>query len=367
MPPSSALTVLPDPARLPARRFAFVFAACVLFFPISANAAPAPVQVEVVRSESVTETLELTGSITAVHAATLSTSVAGLVTARHVEVGDRVEAGDLLLELDSELVRLAADEARARAGEARARLDDARRRLEENRQLKDVVAASAVASLEAEVEQAEAMLAAASADQARQRALLERHALRAPFSGVISARHSDIGEWLAPGAGVFDLIATRNLRVDFQVAQRYLQRITDQASLRVRLEDGGDSWTADIDRRVPVLDPRSRSFLLRATLPEDAPFAPGMAVRATLVLPLGDNVLTVSRDALVRHPDGRVSVWAIAIEDGAPLARERSVKIDPGLGERVVILEGLNAGDRVVTHGNEALSAGQPVQLDEQE
>lgn len=331
---------------------------------VTANATdPAPVRVSEARLAPVSESLELTGSITAPRAAALSASVAGLVTQLSVDDGTRVENGDVLLQMDSELVELALQAARARADEARAHLSDARRRLEEATALKEAVAASQVATLEAEAEQAEAMLAAALADEARQAALLDRHRVHSPFSGVISARHVDVGEWLQPGDALFDLVATEDLRADFQVAQRYLHRLGDTARLSVKLEGSTEEWPGAIVTRVPVLDPASRTFLLRARVPDDAPFAPGMAVRATLTLPAGREALTVSRDALLRYPDGRVSVWVAEPENGAHVAREVSVRVEPGLGMEVVVESGLEAGDLVVVRGNEALRGGQPLRI----
>lgn len=85
---------------------------------------------------------------------------------------------------------------------------------------------------------------------------------------------------------------------------------------------------------------------------------PGMSARATLTLPGEQASLAVPRDALVRYPDGRVTVWLAEPRDGALLAREQRVRVGGGLDDLVTVLEGLNAGDRVVVRGNESLRDG---------
>ncbi len=90
-----------------------------------------------------------------------------------------------------------------------------------------------------------------------------------------------------------------------------------------------------------------------------------MSVRATLFLRADEARLTVPRDALVRYPDGRVSVWLAEERDGGLVAREQRIRIDGGLADLVTVKEGLNAGDRVVVRGNESLADGRELRVSE--
>src|SRR5690606_20386344 len=90
--------------------------------------------------------------------------------------------------------------------------------------------------------------------------------------------------------------------------------------------DPAEPLPAKITAIVPVSDSTSRTFLLRAELTEsDAPITPGMAVRATLLLerPAG---IAIPRDALLRHPDGRETVWVVSQQDAQQVATERNVR-----------------------------------------
>ena len=175
---------------LDARRLWLGLAGLLALLALEPAAAREPVSLVTVESRQLEERLPLTGTLTAKRAALLSTSVSGLVTALNVDLGDRMEQGDVLLELDSELNRLALEGARAAAAEAEATLADARRRLEEASTLaaRQSIAATQVRGLESEVEVARSSLAGARAEARRQSALLARHSLKAPFDGVISQK-----------------------------------------------------------------------------------------------------------------------------------------------------------------------------------
>ncbi|MBM1145362.1 efflux RND transporter periplasmic adaptor subunit [Alcanivorax sp. ZXX171] len=341
------------------------WALALLFWAGGATAAE-PVTLAEVRAEHREERLPLTGTITARRGALLSTAVAGQVTDLKVDLGDSVAGGDTLLALDAELNRLARDSARAAAEEALAARDDARRRLDEASTLaaRRSIAATEVRGLESELEMAEAALAAARVEQRRQEALLRRHTLKAPFDGVISRKLTEVGEWVTPGTAVLELVNLDDLRADFAVPQEYFPRLSKDSALTVRLGgDAGQAHEATITAIVPVNDPDSRTFLLRARVADPPPMTPGMSARATLVLRGDTASLAVPRDALVRYPDGRVTVWVAESRDGALLAREQRLRVGPGLDDRVTVLEGLSAGDRVVVRGNESLSDGRELEV----
>jgi membrane fusion protein (multidrug efflux system) len=312
------------------------------------------------------EEVPLTGSLTSPQVAQVSTSVGGLVKRIGVDVGDRVEAGTVLLDLDRELEQHTLEAARAATAQARAELADTRRRLAEARQLvaKNLVPESELLTLEAQADVGRAGVARLEAEQQRQVARLRRHELRAPFAGVISRKLAEVGEWVEPGTAVVELIATDGLRLDFRVPQRYFPRIGADTRLQVSLDAvPGLRLDARIGTVVPVNDPAARTFLLRAYLTaQDIPLTPGMSAHGVLQLDAARTGVVVSRDALLRYPDGRVTVWVVEGDGDSASVTERQVKSGVGFDGRVEI-EGLAAGTRVVTAGNEALQEGQTVRV----
>ena len=329
-----------------------------------------PVTLAPVKMQQPVRELLINGTLAANQAAQLSPSVAGLVSRVRVDIGDTVKAGDVLLDLDAELNRLALQEAQASYRQQESTLNDVKRRLEEASSLiaKRSIAASEVRSLEAEVETTSAALAASQAEVARQQALLKRHTLKAPFSGVISGKLTEVGEWVTPGTPVLDLVGTGQLHADFAVPQRYYSQISSKIALTVRQEnalsghsDDGDGIVASIAAIVPVSDPSARTFTLRASVDAEG-LTPGMAVFGTLAIQSQQAEPVVPRDALLRDVQGNVSVWlAVEDEEHGLVAQRRAIKVRPGQSDPVIVTDGLRQGDQVVIRGNESLREGDAV------
>jgi RND family efflux transporter MFP subunit len=331
----------------------------------SAQGVARPVEVAVVETKPVNRVVQVTGSVTSARASQLSVAASGLVTQLHVDAGTRVEAGDLLLELDPELAQLQWQSALAGAEEARNALADARRRLEEARALvpQQSIAETAVRDLAAEVAEDEAALHRAQAEAGYREGVLRRHELRAPFTGVVSAKLTELGEWVIPGQPVLELVATDQVRLDFRVPEDFLADVHPDARVKYILNaDASRVFEGAVATVVPVADPNARTFLLRVhTAPGDYPVVPGMSARAELALSTGREGLVVPRDAVLRFPDGRAVVWTVHEGTNGPVVEERRVETGLAFDGMVEVREGLRAGTKVVVQGNEALQNGQQV------
>lgn len=334
--------------------------------PCAAAAQAGGQPVVVARSElrEVIEQVPVSGTVSSPRVAQLSPAVAGRVDAVLVESGDRVGAGDVLLRLDDALARLARDAARAASVQAREELADARRRLADAERL---ARRSSIAATELRARQSEVRLDAATvelreAERRGEAERLERHTLVAPFAGVIARKLTEAGEWVAPGDAVLELFADQDLRIDFRVAQDFFPRIGPDTVVEVRLDALGERRRrARIGRIVPVSDPSARTFLIHV-YPEERglPLTPGMSASGVLELRTGERSVVVSRDALLRYPDGRVTAWVVE-GDAPPTVAERQLSTGLAFDGLVVVRSGLEAGMRVVVEGNEALRAGQQV------
>lgn len=311
--------------------------------------------------------ISLNGTVIALQRSEVSVSVAGLVAERKAETGDRVERGALLLTLDDELARLEHERSKAETREAENRLREARRVLEEARSVRGgrAIPATEVSRRESEAGIAEAALARVRATEQLQAARLRRHAVHAPIGGVVSARAVETGQWVEPGTAVFTLVDTDDLLIDFQVPQEALARLDDTAQLLLQTPAGPRQ--AGIASWLPVADDRARTFLLRARPPQESGLVPGMAVAATLQLTREQEALSVSRDAINRYPDGRVTVWVARPADDSKVftVSEQRIRVIGSAGGRIYVSEGLDGTEQVVTRGNEALRSGLEVTLAE--
>lgn len=325
-----------------------------------------PVRVVVPGPATFGEQFQLTGTLTADRAAALSPRADGLVRETRVDAGTRVKSGQVLLQLDDAIARHALARSRAQAAEAAATAAEAGRLLAEGRRLAadKFIPSSQVGTLEARLQQAQAALASARAAEREQQELVARHAIPAPFAGVVAARHAEPGEWVQRGDNVLDLVATDRVRLDVQVPQERYAALAGKAQVEVMPDAlDGVALPARIEARVPVTDPQARTFLLRLRVEDpDGRLQPGTSARARISLPATESALAVPRDALLRQPDGGYSLFVAVQEGDRWIARQRTVKVLRDRGTLVAIADGIRPGERVVVRGNEALRDGQPVQ-----
>ncbi len=330
-----------------------------------------PVEVSSVESRSIVRQLNVNGTVTSPRTAVLSTAVAGLVAQLDLDEGDRVAQGDPLLMLDPELAQLALDRTLAQVRQREAELADAERRLSQAREVgaERGIARSEIESLEAEVVADEATLAAARVAASEQRALLKRHTLAAPFGGVVSRRLAELGEWVNPGDGLLELVATDGLRFDFQVGQDFYAALSAGAAIEITVDALPDQrMTGTVSTIVPVKDITARTFLVRVladSLQSDQPLrlTPGMSARGRLAISTGRQGLAVSRDAILRFPDGRVTVWVLERGGEDNTVREQLIATGLEFDGMVEITAGLSGDELVVTRGNETLLDGQKVSI----
>lgn len=330
------------------------------------------VEAVVARAQPLIEEVPVTGTINPLRQSLLSAEVAGMIQTIHADIGDRVEQGALLVTLDPELSRLDRDAALAEVARVRETLADSRRRLAELQRLvgDNHVAETEVESLSSEVRERSAQLQAAQVESERLGALLRRHQIAAPFNGTVSLREVDVGEWVEPGTALFELVDTQTLRADFQVPQRYFSRIRPDTGLRLTL-DNGETLSARVEHRIPVSRSGSRTFLLRTTVQQQRAgntpsIIPGMSASAVLQLKKDREGIAVPRDAVLRYPDGRITLWVAARDSrwgAVTTVTEQQVSTGLSFNGMIEITEGINAGQPVIVRGNESLQPRQRVIL----
>jgi RND family efflux transporter MFP subunit len=345
-----------------------LFILCCLL-PSLAMAQLPPVELASVERRAIVETLRLSASLTSPKRARLSPDVEGRLVELKVDAGARVKSGDLLFRLDDELARLELAQAVAFEHEAEADLANARRRVVEVRELvrKKTFPESEARNLEAQVERFEAVLERRRAERAYAATTLSRHSHLAPFSGVIAQRNADLGERVNSNSNVLLLVATERLQLDLRVPQQYFRRVKKGTPVRVSVDALPDQFLDEsIERVVPVSDPDARTFIARALIDNSSGLlAPGMSVSAQLSIGTERSAEVVPRDALIRYPDGRTTVWVADVDNDSYTVDERLVKTGLGFDGVIEILRGLTAGERVVIRGNESLQPGQQVRIRE--
>lgn len=339
---------------------------------VADDAPPSPVTLAEVIAETLHEQAVLSGTTEAPRRAALSPWVDGLVTELSVDEGDLVVAGQPLLRLDARLAELEADAAAARVEEADARHRDAIRIRDELLSLKKGRHASEteIQSAIANVDMTAAALSGERAALDRTRELVQRHALAAPFAGMIVAKQVEVGEWAQRDEAALELVALDRMRIRATLPQRDYARVIPGNPVTVRLDAlPNRDLEGEVLARIASGDARTRTFPLLIDLPNpDRLLAPGMSARVRVALAGDDHdgdrgaTLTVPRDAVIAKSDGSREVWRVQVDDGIAKAYPVPVETGRASGERLEILRGdLEAGDQVVLLGNERLRPGQTV------
>jgi len=309
---------------------------------------PVGVVVEPVRVGAVVERVESVGTVRAREAVTITSKVAGIVEQILFTEGQRVEAGQTLVQLDAAALQAELDQARAL-------LDDARNQLVRARQLQpgQTIAAQRLETLEALARQAEGRVRQAEARLAELRVI-------APFSGRVGLRQVSPGALIQPGTAITTLDDTSRVRVEFSVPEVHLARIRVGSGVTARSAAYGQrrfqGEVTVIDTRI---DPATRSIRVISEFdnPDEA-LRPGLFLTVELVLEERERALLVAEEAI--DPVGDRS-FVYVVRDGR--ARRQEVKLGLRLPGEVEVREGLNAGEPVVVRGIQRLRHDAPVRV----
>lgn len=313
-----------------------------------ATRAPLPaveVSVETARTGSHPAVEEVVGTVRARRRAALEAKVSGRINRFHASPGQAVAAGQPLVELD-------ADEVAARVRQARAVLEQTERELARVRTLLGQGAVT-----QAEFDAVEARFRVAQATVAESETLLGYARVNAPFAGVVTRKHAEVGDLATPGRPLLEIEDPDALRFEADVPVTLLGRLAlgDRLGLRiVSLETPVEGVVGEIE---PSADAASGTFRVRIDLPPRTQARAGLFGR--LAVPVSEsNVLTIPGEAVTVR--GQLELVHVVAGDHARL---RLVRTGKRLGRHVEILAGLEPGEVVVVDRAAPLADGQPVRI----
>jgi len=319
---------------------------------------PEVVTAMVVGSDSWEQSIKAVGSLTAVQGVTISAEVSGRVTTITFESGASVKAGDALVELDTS--NETADLRSAEAGAALANANLKRSRELAKRQL----------VTPAEVDTARAQAREAIAQVQMKRSNLALKTIRAPFDGRLGLRQINIGQVVSSIDPIVSLQTLDPIYVTFSVPQQDLNRVS--ANMPVRLSTDavtGQVFEGSVSAISPEVDPVTRNATVRALISNPSGrLNAGMFVEVEAVLPESLPVLAIASSAVQYAPFGN-SVFVIEEKEGegdkkSLTLRQQFVRLGQARGDFVAVLDGLNAGDQIVTSGAFKLRTGMAVKID---
>ena len=361
----------------------------------STEAAPKSVNTEAVRKESVRRSVDVVGTLAAVDQVTISSEADGKVRRILADLGDRVKAGDVLIELDGEKQQYAYEQQQAALARALAQygatnprelpeiertpearrsnaelvqatqafdratelfkrtlisqqaLDDARATLQSARSRYDEALQNGK-DLRASIQASEAAMKLADRERRDTQ-------IRAAFDGYVEKRMVNLGELVKAQMPVMAIVRLDPLKVIAEIPEKMTPWISDGRPVELRVDAyPGRPFAGTVTRVSPAVNPATRAFPFEARIPNaDAALKPGTFARVHLEIGKVDDVLTLPYSAIqYRYGVNRVFVVA-----GGKLA-VRELTLGERLGDRVEIISGVKADERVAVTDVDTLTDG---------
>lgn len=363
----------------------------------------ATVSTMIVKPTEWTPGVEAIGTVSAVRGVDLTVETAGIVKDILFHANQKVEANAVLLQLDD-----AAERADLDATKAQAALDQTALTRALELQKRGV-------GSESTLDSARAAASASTSQVNRLQAVLEQKLLTAPFGGTVGIPRIDLGQYLSPGTSVATLQDLETMRADFSVPEQQFPLLKIGQTVRLGIGDGELPFAGTIRGIDPKIDPTSRLVTVRAEVANpEGKLTPGQFVQVRVELPEENNVLTVPQTALTSSlygdfvfvvrpakpaangaappaaakPEEKPATDTAKPAAEAPAAKPNEepaatpteptaeeqkpqlvlaqVFVKPGRRNAglVEILEGIAPGDEVVTAGQNRLSNGMSVAVD---
>jgi len=361
--------------------------------------APRKVKTTTVVETPFGETVTANGTLAAYDQTTVSVKVPGRVGAISVDLGSVVSQGQVIAQLDQEDYRLRVQQAEASLAQARARLglapsgaDDnvdpektatvrqARAVLDEARYNRDraarLVEQGVIAKAEfdnatatfkvaegryqdayEEIRNRQGILAQRRSELALARQQLKDTAVVAPLNGVVQEKRTSVGEYLAAGTPVVNIVRMDPLRLRAEIPERESHTVRAGQNVRVTVEGDPSVYVGQITRLSPVIAEQNRVLMVEADVRNNGKLRPGSFAHAEIVTNDAKMAVTVPNNAIITFA-GIEKV--IVVQNGKAL--ERPITTGRRNAEFTEIVAGISVGEKVVVDpGN--LQSGQPVEV----
>ena len=318
---------------------------------------PARVEVAAAELREMAPSVDVSGTVVSLNDSRIASEIEGVLTWL-ADVGDDVDAGDVIARIDPRLIRIELTRAEATVARLRSEFEYRQRQLERTEELAEKNSASKTLLDEARAQrdQAQHLLADANAALERARSDLEHTEIRAAFAGHVTARLASVGEYIDVGEDVLRLVDTHRIEIALPASIALTGYI--KPGMQVPVRSGAVEREYTVRTVVPVGDAVSRMVEVRLVA-DDSEWLVGTPVQISLPSDSPVSTVAVPRDALVER-SGQSYVYKVN-DDGA--ADQVTVQISAVVGLWVGVAGGISPGDRVIVRGAERLSPGQAVEI----
>ena len=279
--------------------------------------------------------VEVTGQVTPIFQATLSSRIQGTIDKLLVREGMQVVKGQTLIQLDSRDVQSDLARAKAEVENAKAQLD----------RMKKLYGQDEVSKQE--MENAMRAYKVAEANRKAVVAQLSYTLVKAPFNGVITEKKVEAGELASPGQPLLKMEDPLQLRLEATVAEGDLKSISRGDKIPVLIDAlGAQVLTGTVSQMLPAGDPQTHTFIVKLDLPPMSGLKTGMFGRFQLDKGISQTILVP--DSAVVERGELTSVFVVGSDQ---IGRLRWIKAGRRFDKQVEILSGVNVGERVLLEG----------------
>ena len=363
---------------------ALTSAGCKSGYPVSARNNPGteakePRQVKIARVSEIAmeQMVTVTGTLAAYDQATVSAKVPGRVKSIAVDLGSVVRQGQVIAQIEQQDYQLRLQQAEAALAQARARVglspegkDDRidpektgtvrqAQALLDGAEAEHKVALSRYQDAVEEIRNRQALVVQRRSELEIARQQLSDSSISSPFDGVVQEKRASVGEYLAAGAPIVNVVRMDPLRLRAEVPERESRNVQVGLNVRVTLEGDANVYSGKIARISPTITAQNRVLIVEAEVHNNGQLRPGSYARAEIVSDNNSKALAVPANAIVSFA-GIDKV--ILVQDGK--AVEKPVILGRRTADWAEIVSGVKVGDSVVIDpGN--LQSGQPLVVTE--
>ncbi len=302
---------------------------------------PQIVRYMVLKDTSISETIQITGTVLAEESIDLRSEMNGKITKIAFQEGSNVKQGDLLIKINDEELKAQLDRAQARLQLAK----------EQEYRQKTLLSKEAISQQEYDLVFTE--LQSMKADVALLKAQFAKTEIRAPFSGRIGLRLLSLGDYITPSTNIAKLVKDDQVKVTFSVPEKYANVLNKNAEIEFTVESNTNKYKAKVYAIDPAIDENTRTLTVRAIAKNDGKLTSGSFCKVLLELNKIRNTILVPNETLIPILKGK-KVYISKNNTAAEVIVKTGIRTD----KFVQITEGLRQGDTLITSGIMSIKNG---------
>jgi membrane fusion protein, multidrug efflux system len=300
-------------------------------------------------TETFSENFKIIGIVKPYASAKLSSEEGGLITSLRKDKGDRVSRGEVVVKLKKDVDQATYQQSLAQYNLAKDNYERAEKLYKDN-VIPERDFANAKLSLD---------IAERSLDLFKVR--LSKGFIVSPINGVVDAKYMNLGEMTGPGVPILSIVDVSRVKISIGIPERYLTTVKKGKTVDIKFDVFPDEeFTGVIDYISPTINPSNRTFEIEVVLNnKDRKLKPEMSANVTVTKETIDDAVVLDQDMIVDNVDEQY----VFILENNDTARKKIVKLGGRSGNKVLIEQGLNPGDKLITVGFQSVADGDKVQI----